>query len=435
LHDHSVTQAATEDMLRPPHSPEKTSALPSAWFVASLLACASLPVKAWTPGQFSVASSLGEPLRATIEITQYKAEDLHKLTPWASGHLAMNSTLPVSPDGALKPKTGKLQVDPAWVRAPVVFPQASAVNASLSLDSDARNPADAITVRAGDTASQLVFRKMPSGVSLNQMLLAMLRANPEAFIEGNVNLLREGAQVHLPSAQTAAQISTEEARQTVIAHHADFVAYAQRLAQSTLKATDTASREMTGQVATEAPPTVTFQTEQDKLTLSKGEVTADSAVARLALEREIQDKTDQLAALKKNLETLKSLSAKPNPEKTSPSELSTLKPSLNVAAAEAHSAPLLDAIRRNTSIWTWVMALLAGMAGWVWVVRRRPAEPVDLLGTDSLVAPAPAPAQAPPASSLPSGLPPQFADLDLNLTPAPNAVPGPQASHTPGQSQ
>lgn len=418
-----MTQAATEDMLRPSHFPEKTSALPSAWVVASLLACASLPVKAWTPGQFSVASGLGDPLRAAIEITQYKDENLRKLTPWASGQMAMNSTLPVSPVGALNPREGK--------------PQVSAVTASPSLGSDAHNPADAITVRAGDTASQLVFRKMPAGVSLNQMLLAMLRANPEAFIQGNVNLLREGAQVHLPNAQSAAQISPEEARQTVIAHHADFVAYAQRLAQSPLKATDTASREMTGKVTTEAPPTVTVQTEQDKLTLSKGEVNADSADARLALEREIQDKTDQLAALKKNLETLKSLSAKPDPEKTSPSELSALKPSLTVAAAEAHSAPLLDAISRNTSIWTWVMALLAGMAGWVWVVRRRPAEPVDLLGTDSLVAPSPAPAPSPPppASSLSSGLPPQFADLDLNLTPAPDAVPGPQASHTPGQSQ
>jgi FimV-like protein len=356
-----------------------------------------------------------------MEITQYKDNDLQKLTPWASGHLAMNATLPASPVGALNPRERK--------------PQASAVTASPSLGSDARNHADAITVRAGDTASQLVFRKLPAGVSLNQMLLAMLRANPEAFIEGNVNLLREGAQVHLPNAQTAAEISPEDARQTVIAHHADFVAYAQRLAQSPLKATDTASREMTGKVTTEAPPTVTVHTEQDKLTLSKGEVTANSADARLALEREIQDKTDQLAALKKNLETLKSLSAQPAPEKTSPSELSALKPSLTVAAAEAHSAHLLDAISRNTSIWTWVMALLAGMAGWVWVVRRHPAEPIDLLGKGSLAAPAPAHSPPSAASPFPSGLPPQFADLDLNLTPAPDALPGPQASHTPGQSQ
>ena len=420
-----MIQDATEDMLRPPHFSDKTPARPSAWLVASLLACTSLSVKAWTLGPSSVASGLGEPLRVALEITQHQAEDLPEPKRWASGHLAMNDTLRASPVGAANPRTGKPQGETAWAIAPVVFPQALAISTAPSFDSVARDPEDTITVRSGDTASQLVVRKMPAGVSLDQMLLAMLRANPEAFIAGNVNLLREGAQVHLPSAQSAAQISIEEARQTVIAQTADVVAYAQRLAQSTWKATDTASREMTGKVATEAPPAVPVHTEQDKLTLSKGEITADSADARLALEREIQDKTEQLAALKKNLETLKSLSTKPDPEKTSPSELSALKPSLTVAAAEAPAAPWLDVISRHPSIWAWAMALLVGMAGWVWVVRRQPAEPVNLLGTDSLVAPAP----------FPSGLPPQFAELDLNLTPAPNTAAGPQASHAPGQNQ
>ncbi|WP_158270219.1 FimV family protein [Limnohabitans sp. T6-20] len=488
MRDRSVTQDATENMLRLNRFPQKNPALPRAWVVASLLACASLSVKALTLGQFSVESGLGEPLRAAIEITQYKVEDLRKLkvqlaepasfeqagmafhpalqglqtrlefrgdgkpyialtgqTPvnehfvdviveaqWPSGRLAMNYTLLVSPVGALKVRTDKPQGDAAAttaVIAPVVSPQALAVTAAPAVDNTVRNAEDAITVRAGDTASKLVLRQMPAGVSLDQMLLAMVRANPEAFIEGNVNLLREGAPVHLPNAQEAAQISAEEARQTVIAQTADFVAYARRLAQSTLKATDTASREMTGKVATEAPTTVPVPTEQDKLTLSKREVTADSAEARLAVEREIQDKTEQLAALKKNLETLKSLSAQPGPEKTSLAEPSALKPSLPVAAAEAPSAPLLDTISRNPSIWAWVMALLAGMAGLVWVVRRRPAKPVDLFGTDSRLAP------ARQASPLPSGLPPQFAGLDLNLTPAADTTPGPQAPHTTGQSQ
>jgi pilus assembly protein FimV len=420
-------------MLRPPHFSDKTPARPSAWLVASLLACTSLSVEAWALGPFSVASGLGEPLRAALKITQYPTEDLPEPKRWASGHLAMNDTLRASPVGAVKPSTGKPQGETAWAIAPVVFSPALAVSTAPSLDSAARKPEDTITVRSGDTASQLVVRKMPAGVSLDQMLLAMLRANPEAFIAGNVNLLREGAQVHLPSAQSAAQISTEEARQTVIAQTADFVAYAQRLAQSTWKATDTASREMTGKVATQAPPAVPVHTEQDKLTLSKGEVNADSADARLALEREIQDKTEQLAALKKNLATLNALSVKPDPEKTSPHERLALKPSLTAAAAEAHSAPWLNVISRHPSIWVWVMALLVGMVGWVWVVRRRPAEPVELVGTDSLVAPAPD--QAPPASPFPSGLPPQFAELDLNLTPAPDTASDPQARHTPGQSQ
>ncbi len=487
MRDHSVTQDATEDMLRLTHSLRKTPALPRAWVVASLLTCASLSVKALTLGQFSVESGLGEPLRATLEITQYKIEDLRKLTvqlaepasfeqvgmafhpvlqgvqtrlefrgdgkpyitlvgqipvnerfvdvivkaQWPSGRLATSYTLLISPIGALKARTDKPEGDTAAITtviAPVVSPQALAVTAAPALDSAVHKSEGAITVRAGDTASKLVLRKIPAGVSLDQMLLAMVRANPEAFIQGNVNLLREGAQVHLPNAQEAGQISAEEARQTVIAQTADFAAFAQRLARSTLKTTS-ASREMTGKVAAEEPTPVPVPTEQDTLTLSKREATAESAEARLATEREIQDKTEQLAALKNNLETLKSLSAQPDPEKTSPAEASALKPSLPVAAAEAASAPLLDTISHHPSIWVWVMALLTGMVGLVWMVRHRSADPIDLFDSDSLVA------SAPQASTFPSRLPPQLAGLDLNLTPVPDTASDPQTSRTPGQSQ
>jgi pilus assembly protein FimV len=262
----------------------------------------------------------------------------------------------------------------------------------------------------------------------------MVRANPEAFIEGNVNLLREGAQVHLPNAQEAAQISAEEARQTVVAQTVDFVAYARRLAQSTLKATDTASREMTGQVAS-VPLASTPTPAQDKLTLSKREVTTDSAEARLAVEREIQEKTEQLAALKKNLENLKSLSASPAVEQTSPAETSVPKPSLPRAAAEAASTPLLEAISRSPSVWGWVLALLAGMTGLVWAVRRRTKAPADLFGTINTPTKASPTPTAPKMGPLPSGLPPQFAGLDLNLTPAPDVASAPQVpkAQDPGQ--
>ncbi len=489
VRDHPLTQAATKNMLHTTRALHQPQALTRAWALACLLACASLSAKALTLGQFSIESGLGEPLRAAIEITQYKVEDLRKLkvqlaepasfeqagmafhpalqglqarlefrgdgkpyialtgqapvnehfvdviveAQWPSGRLAMNYTVLVSPVGALKPRSDKSPSDAPVTSAvitPVVSTQALAAPA---VDSAVRNAEDAITVRAGDTATKLVLRKIPAGVSLDQMLLAMVRANPEAFIEGNVNLLREGAQVHLPDAQETAQISAEEARQTVIAQTADFMAYARRLAQSTLKATDTASREMTGKVEPEVPAPPPVQAAQDKLTLSKREITADNAEARLAVEREIQDKTEQLAALKKNLESLKSLSASPAPEKTSPAEPSPLKPSVPTAAAEAASAPLLDAISRNPSIGAWVVALLAAMAGLVWWVRRRPAHPTDLFGTDKLTT------QEPQLTPFHSGLPPQFAGLDLNLTPTPDTAPQtapPQVPHNaPGSSQ
>ena len=268
------------------------------------------------------------------------------------------------------------------------------------------------------------------------MLLAMVRANPESFIEGNVNLLREGAQVRLPKAQDAVQISAEEARQTVIAQTVDFVAYARRLAQSALQAPETASREMTGKMAPEAPPPVAPRPVQDTLTLSKREVTADSAEARLAVEREIQDKTEQLAALKKNLETLKSLSAAPVTPTALPAstaEPSALQPSLPAAAATAAKATWFDAIGRTPAMGAWALALLAAMGGLVWLARRRPAAAhEDLFGTANMPAEATAIDSAPTLTPFPSGLPPQFAGLDLNLTPASDT---PKAANPAGPRQ
>lgn len=67
-------------------------------------------------------------------------------------------------------------------------------------------------VRAGQTLSQLV-RELGDhgGMSANQMMLALLRANPDAFIGGNINLLREGAILRMPPPGEAAILSVAEA--------------------------------------------------------------------------------------------------------------------------------------------------------------------------------------------------------------------------------
>lgn len=442
--------------------------LSKTWAVALVLACASGSAQALSLGQFLVDSSLGQPLRAAIEITNYTIEDLRRLkvqvaepgsfeqagmvfhpaladvqaqlefrgdgkpfigltgiTPvnehfldviveaqWPAGRLAMNYTLLISPVGAasIKPEKAAPDATPAQVMAPVVSSQLLDVAAVSATSNSGQSTETAILVKSGDTASQLVLQKITADVSLDQMLLAMVRANPEAFIEGNVHLLREGAQVLLPNAQDAALISAEEARQTVIAQTVDFVAYARRLAQSTQKATESSGREMTGQVSEPLPPPTELA--QDKLTLSKREITSDSAEARMAVEREIQDKTEQLAELKKNLETLKSLSATPNDKATSPVETAPLKPSLPLAVAETTPPrSLLEQVSSNPAVWAWVLALLAGMAALAWWIRSRMTVDENLFGQ---------PGQTPVFEPLPSGLPPQFAGLDLNLTPPEN---------------
>ena len=68
-------------------------------------------------------------------------------------------------------------------------------------------------VRQGDTASRIASRNLPSNVSLDQMLVSMLRSNPNAFIGGNINRIKAGAVLDLPSQAQADAVPQEEARQ------------------------------------------------------------------------------------------------------------------------------------------------------------------------------------------------------------------------------
>jgi FimV-like protein len=478
-------------LLRPMHPPSPTkhgSGLRLG--LALALACASGSALALTLGQVSVESGIGQPLRAAIEITQYKVEDLRRLklqlapaasfeqaqmvlnpalnglqtrlefrgngqpfialtglTPvnehfmdliveaqWPSGRLAMNYTLLISPVSASPSRPVRTQAEDGLI-APVISPTALANAVNPALVKTNQGTPETVTVRAGDSASRLLVRPLPVGVTLEQMLLAMVRANPEAFIEGNVNLLREGAQIQLPNAQEASQLSAEEARQTVVAQTVDFVAYARRLAQSALKAPENATREMSGKLSSDTPTPLQQLPAQDTLTLSKRDAGSTSSdEARLAVEREIQDKTEQLAALQKNLDTLKSLSAiKPMGDKeqvpAAPAALQPNTPRLPLAMAQAQPTSLLEKISGSTTIWAWVLALLGGMWVWVWLARRRPSNGDDLFAqhdTNATSRETKVPFMKDQSkviqverAPLPSGLPPQFANLDLNLTPTP----------------
>ena len=142
-----------------------------------------------------------------------------------------------------------------------------------------------LTVVRGDTAGELAARHKSSQVSLDQMLLALLRANPDAFVNNNVNRLKAGAVLKLPTDQEAQQTPTAEARQTIQAQAVDFAKYRANLA-SAAPSTELpkASRSVEGRVQGVAKDG-TAQPNQDKLTLSK----ADSAAAKEA---------DQVAAQK-----------------------------------------------------------------------------------------------------------------------------------------
>lgn len=76
-----------------------------------------------------------------------------------------------------------------------------------------------VQVQDGDMASVLAFRLKPRGATIEQMMVALLQHNPDAFIQGNVNLLRDGAVLRLPSPEEVQRIPPDEARDTVQRHY------------------------------------------------------------------------------------------------------------------------------------------------------------------------------------------------------------------------
>jgi pilus assembly protein FimV len=68
----------------------------------------------------------------------------------------------------------------------------------------------------GDTLFEIAKKFLPGmDITLDQMMLAILRANPQAFIENNINGLKSGFDLQMPSATEMNRLTPQEARTTV----------------------------------------------------------------------------------------------------------------------------------------------------------------------------------------------------------------------------
>jgi len=130
-----------------------------------------------------------------------------------------------------------------------------------------------VTVRPGDTASRIANAVRPAEISLDQMLVALLRANPDAFMEGNLNRVRAGAVMEVPNASQAAELSPQEARRAVIAQSRDFGDYRRQLADNapSTATAPLAGRQASGRLQSEVE-TRTPAAPADRLTVAPGGV-------------------------------------------------------------------------------------------------------------------------------------------------------------------
>lgn len=306
---------------RPPHAPCLQRPL-ARLTLASLLVWGSV-AHALTLGPAIVNSSLGEPLRAEFPITRLsaaQAQNLQARLADESAYVAarlerspvlqgLEVTLETRPEGrrvlvvrgqeAVQVPFVDLLVELRWnggrlLRDLTVLLQAQATAKPASL------PPSRLVVQAGDTAGQLARDHRDDQVSLEQMLVALLKQNPDAFIDGNVNRLRSGAVLALPSAAEAGSIERDAARETLQEQAEAFDAWRAGLAQR-VTASDAPDAADSARLQIPSRPLAPSGTPQDRLELTKP---GSGQEDRIALQRQAQETAERAAELARNITEL-----------------------------------------------------------------------------------------------------------------------------------
>ncbi len=207
---------------------------------------------------------------------------------------------------------------------------------------------EAVRVRSGDTAGRIANANRPAGVSLDQMLVAMLRSNPNAFINGNVNRLRAGTVLQMPSREQALETSAQEARQIVAAQSRDFNAYRRSLAaKAPQAAVQAAARSASGQVQAQVSESRANAETADKLTLSKGAIQTAAEEEKLAAQKQAEAQESRLSELQRNLAELNELAQSSTPASsnasTQPAETPAAPAAATAAPADSQAAASAEA--------------------------------------------------------------------------------------------
>ena len=202
--------------------------------------------------------------------------------------------------------TAATPVPPAARPAPV----ARAVPAPPPTARSAAATGQEVTVKSGDTASKIANRYKPANISLDQMLVAMLRSNPQAFIGGNVNRIKSGAVIEIPDPAQVAALPASEASRTIVAQSRDFNDFRRKFAQNVPAAeVGAANRQAAGQVQAKVEDKTTAAVLPDKLTLSKGSVQGKAAAdEKLVKDKQAQEASVRVAELAKNIAELNKIS-------------------------------------------------------------------------------------------------------------------------------
>jgi pilus assembly protein FimV len=136
-------------------------------------------------------------------------------------------------------------------------------------------------VQKGDTLRKIAEETKPSSVSLEQMLVALYRENKTAFSGNNMNRLKTGQILKVPSVDEVAQVESKDANKEIRTHVADWKVYREQLAGgvAAIPARGDSTNVASGRIGSAAvtPPPTPSPDSKDMLKLSKSEASKAGA--------------------------------------------------------------------------------------------------------------------------------------------------------------
>lgn len=175
---------------------------------------------------------------------------------------------PEAPAAPLAPASPVMQAAP---EPPVSAPMSEPIAPAPAAGAKEYGP-----IERGETLGKIARSVMPEGVTLEQMLVALYRANEEVFIRKNLNLVRAGKILRVPDREEVESVSKGEAVKVYRAHVTDWRAYRQRLADAAGKAPASSASAARGKIAAKVEE-ATSDAPKEVVKISKGEPPAAGA--------------------------------------------------------------------------------------------------------------------------------------------------------------
>ncbi len=360
-------------------------------------------------GSINVSSALGQPLQASIDLTEvsdaekaelkarlaspdaYKAagleypagvnftfkvsEDAKTLTvtsdqaisvpfvsllvelSWTAGKLQRDFTFLVDPVGYTPEQPKLAEIQPVSPDAPP--PSNTSVEKHPLPSEDqpatrkkAASPVkDTVTVKRGDTLSKVAAANKPADISVERMIVALYRVNSKQFNGNNMNRVRAGTILRMPTQQEIDGVSTATAKQEIQVQARDWNAYRQQLASASAQTSapqgmgqQSSSGKIGGSVIDKAP--VATDNPNGMLKLSTGNAPTDKTVTTQDKQNAKQEDAIAKAKAAQDEQVRAALAAK---NAADAQHLLDLKTQAAALAAASAAAPALSGVLANNA--------------------------------------------------------------------------------------